>query len=73
MSDANGCGGGCFGFVRVGISRDSMHKRRATGGKQKAWRKKRKYRLSPSPALSFGFVWVAKVCRLVNWLMRSVV
>lgn len=26
----------------VGISRDSLHKRRATGGKQKAWRKKRK-------------------------------
>jgi hypothetical protein len=26
----------------VGISRDSMHKRRATGGKKKAWRKKRK-------------------------------
>ncbi|CAO2034613.1 unnamed protein product [Urochloa humidicola] len=25
----------------MGISRDSMHKRRATGGKQKAWRKKR--------------------------------
>ena len=25
-----------------GISRDSMHKRRATGGKKKAWRKKRK-------------------------------
>ncbi|KAE8677265.1 40S ribosomal protein S8 [Hibiscus syriacus] len=26
----------------MGISRDSMHKRRATGGKKKAWRKKRK-------------------------------
>lgn len=26
----------------TGISRDSMHKRRATGGKKKAWRKKRK-------------------------------
>lgn len=26
----------------VGISRDSLHKRRATGGKQKPWRKKRK-------------------------------
>lgn len=26
----------------AGISRDSLHKRRATGGKQKAWRKKRK-------------------------------
>mmetsp|Transcript_25862 Transcript_25862/g.83428 ORF Transcript_25862/g.83428 Transcript_25862/m.83428 type:complete len:209 (+) Transcript_25862:13-639(+) len=29
----------------MGISRDSVHKRRATGGKQKAWRKKRKYEL----------------------------
>ncbi|MFS7922128.1 putative ribosomal protein S8e [Helianthus anomalus] len=27
----------------MGISRDSMHKRRATGGKKKAWRKKRNY------------------------------
>uniref|UniRef100_A0A2K1YHI2 40S ribosomal protein S8 n=1 Tax=Populus trichocarpa TaxID=3694 RepID=A0A2K1YHI2_POPTR len=26
----------------MGISRDSLHKRRATGGKKKAWRKKRK-------------------------------
>nr|GFA27180.1 40S ribosomal protein S8-like [Tanacetum cinerariifolium] len=29
----------------MGISRDSMHKRRATGGKKKAWRKKQKYEL----------------------------
>ncbi|XVE78278.1 hypothetical protein DITRI_Ditri13aG0132000 [Diplodiscus trichospermus] len=29
----------------MGISRDSMHKRRATGGKKKAWGKKRKYEL----------------------------
>ncbi|KAK3260989.1 40S ribosomal protein [Cymbomonas tetramitiformis] len=29
----------------MGISRDSLHKRRATGGKQKAWRKKRKFEL----------------------------
>ncbi|EEH55651.1 uncharacterized protein MICPUCDRAFT_34143 [Micromonas pusilla CCMP1545] len=29
----------------MGISRDSLHKRRATGGKQKPWRKKRKYEL----------------------------
>jgi small subunit ribosomal protein S8e len=34
----------------MGISRDSMHKRRATGGKQKAWRKKRKYELGRPPA-----------------------
>ncbi|EPS68663.1 hypothetical protein M569_06106, partial [Genlisea aurea] len=33
-----------------GISRDSMHKRRATGGKKKAWRKKRKYELGRQPA-----------------------
>ena len=26
----------------AGISRDSLHKRRLTGGKQKKWRKKRK-------------------------------
>ncbi|KAJ1418361.1 Ribosomal protein S8e [Sesbania bispinosa] len=30
------------GSAKMGISRDSMHKRRATGGKKKAWRKKRK-------------------------------
>lgn len=29
----------------MGISRDKLHKRRETGGKQKAWRKKRKYEL----------------------------
>ncbi|KAL6782351.1 RPS8 [Auxenochlorella protothecoides x Auxenochlorella symbiontica] len=34
----------------MGISRDSLHKRRATGGKQKAWRKKRKYELGRQPA-----------------------
>lgn len=34
----------------MGISRDSMHKRRATGGKKKAWRKKRKYELGHQPA-----------------------
>ncbi|KAF6145017.1 hypothetical protein GIB67_013368 [Kingdonia uniflora] len=33
-----------------GISRDSMHKRRATGGKKKAWRKKRKYEMGRQPA-----------------------
>ena len=31
-----------FWYDLIGISRDSMHKRRATGGKKKAWRKKRK-------------------------------
>jgi len=30
------------GDPTTGISRDSLHKRRATGGKQKPWRKKRK-------------------------------
>ncbi|KAF8391892.1 hypothetical protein HHK36_022232 [Tetracentron sinense] len=34
----------------IGISRDSMHKRRATGGKKKAWRKKRKYELGRQAA-----------------------
>ncbi|XP_078156323.1 small ribosomal subunit protein eS8-like isoform X2 [Carex rostrata] len=34
----------------MGISRDSMHKRRETGGKKKAWRKKRKYELGRQPA-----------------------
>ena len=29
--------------VAAGISRDSLHKRRETGGKQNSWRKKRKY------------------------------
>ncbi|CAN1810501.1 40S ribosomal protein S8, partial [Linum perenne] len=33
-----------------GISRDSLHKRRATGGKKKVWRKKRKYELGRQPA-----------------------
>lgn len=33
-----------FGLLfSTGISRDSLHKRRATGGKQNKWRKKRKY------------------------------
>ncbi|XP_020584959.1 40S ribosomal protein S8-like [Phalaenopsis equestris] len=34
----------------MGISRDSLHKRRATGGKKKAWRKKREYELGRQPA-----------------------
>jgi hypothetical protein len=33
-----------------GISRDSLHKRRATGGRKKAWRKKKKYELGRQPA-----------------------
>ncbi|XP_057542857.1 40S ribosomal protein S8 [Amaranthus tricolor] len=36
----------------MGISRDSMHKRRGTGGKKKAWRKKRKYELGRQPAMT---------------------
>ncbi|KAK3234866.1 40S ribosomal protein [Cymbomonas tetramitiformis] len=32
-------------FPWESISRDSLHKRRATGGEQKAWRKKRKFEL----------------------------
>ncbi|KAK9806498.1 hypothetical protein WJX73_003642 [Symbiochloris irregularis] len=34
----------------MGISRDSLHKRRLTGGKQAKWRKKRKYELGRVPA-----------------------
>jgi len=33
-----------------GISRDSLHKRRASGGKKKIWRKKRKFELGRPPA-----------------------
>jgi small subunit ribosomal protein S8e len=29
----------------MGICRDSIHKKRLTGGKKKKWRKKRKYEL----------------------------
>jgi len=36
----------------MGISRDSTHKRRATGGKKKSWRKKRKYELGRQPAMT---------------------
>jgi len=36
----------------MGISRDKLHKRRATGGKQKAWRKKRKYELGRPAAMT---------------------
>lgn len=32
-------------WFRIGISRDNLHKRRATGGKRKIIRKKRKYDL----------------------------
>ncbi len=34
----------------MGISRDKWHKRRATGGKQARWRKKRKFELGRPPA-----------------------
>lgn len=36
----------------MGISRDSLHKRRATGGKQNKYRKKRKYELGRQPAMT---------------------
>jgi len=36
----------------MGISRDSVHKRRATGGKQKPWRKKRKFELARPAAMT---------------------
>lgn len=34
----------------MGITRDSLHKRRLTGGKQKKWRKKRKFNLGRQPS-----------------------
>merc|ERR1711934_341684 len=34
----------------MGIGRDSLHKRRSTGGRQKKWRKKRKHELEHIPA-----------------------
>eukprot|EP01097_Dermamoeba_algensis_P007837 TRINITY_DN5034_c0_g1_i1.p1 TRINITY_DN5034_c0_g1~~TRINITY_DN5034_c0_g1_i1.p1 ORF type:complete len:218 (-),score=52.06 TRINITY_DN5034_c0_g1_i1:129-782(-) len=36
----------------MGISRDSTHKRRATGGKVKPWRKKRKFELGRPAAMT---------------------
>eukprot|EP00245_Coleochaete_scutata_P000319 TRINITY_DN1038_c0_g2_i1.p1 TRINITY_DN1038_c0_g2~~TRINITY_DN1038_c0_g2_i1.p1 ORF type:complete len:215 (+),score=66.27 TRINITY_DN1038_c0_g2_i1:66-710(+) len=36
----------------MGISRDSLHKRRSTGGKKKIWRKKRKYEMGRQPAMT---------------------
>merc|ERR1711968_126188 len=36
--------------VTMGIGRDSLHKRRSTGGSQKKWRKKRKHELGRIPA-----------------------
>jgi len=34
----------------MGISRDKLHKRRATGARQRKWRKKRKYEMGRIPA-----------------------
>lgn len=34
----------------MGISRDSVHKRRLTGGKKKSWRKKRKHEIGRQPS-----------------------
>jgi len=36
----------------MGISRDSLHKRRATGGRKKHWRKKKKYEMGRVPAMT---------------------
>ncbi|PRP85435.1 component of cytosolic 80S ribosome and 40S small subunit [Planoprotostelium fungivorum] len=36
----------------MGVARDRVHKRRATGGKQTPWRKKRKFELARPPALT---------------------
>jgi len=37
---------------RLGITRDSVHKRRLTGGKRRAWRKKRKFELGRPAAMT---------------------
>ncbi|KAL6538466.1 40S ribosomal protein [Orobanche gracilis] len=50
----------------MGISRDSIHKRRATGGKKKAWRKKRKYELGGMEATDF-LDWIASVEELMDF------
>jgi ribosomal protein S8E len=39
-------------FVFSGITRESVHKRRATSGKQKEWRKKRKFQIGRPPAMT---------------------
>eukprot|EP00899_Mesostigma_viride_P006997 jgi/Mesvir1/16299/Mv14227-RA.1 len=49
----------------MGITRDSVHKRRLTGGKQKKWRKKRKYELGRQAA-NTKLVVGAKVVRPVR-------
>jgi len=36
----------------MGISRDSFHKRRKTGGKLTPWRKKRKFELGRPPSMT---------------------
>ncbi|TYI58012.1 hypothetical protein E1A91_D11G322500v1 [Gossypium mustelinum] len=53
----------------MGISHDSMHKRLATGGKKKAWRKKRKYELgrqSANPKLSTNKTAVTRKTRILD-------
>lgn len=39
-------------WSKSGLTRDKVHKRRATGGKQKPWYKNRKYALARPPALT---------------------
>merc|ERR1712012_1528156 len=41
-----------MGVVKMGISRDHWHKRRATGGKKCPIRKKRKFELARPPAMT---------------------
>jgi small subunit ribosomal protein S8e len=36
----------------MGITRDGMHKRKSTGGKRVAWKKKRKYNMGRQPAMT---------------------
>lgn len=44
------CAGPGAGSCAMGISRDSLHKRRLTGGRKKSFRKKKKYELGRQPA-----------------------
>lgn len=65
-------------MVILGISRDSWHKRRHTGGKMKALRKKRKYELGRPPANTKVLYYFAcivmialKIVRLMMLIMTS--
>merc|ERR1711865_210026 len=50
----------------MGISRDSFHKRRKTGGKLTPWRKKRKFELGRPPSMTWPTESVTKRTRVLN-------